>query len=354
MALRAAAITAPGTVRVLEQTRPEAHGDLVVVKILIAPMCTEFKRRSSGSAQLSLGHEAAGIVVDAGEAARAKVGDRVVVMPHYGCGLCWLCTSGEHMYCPHQRDVLSETGQPFGTATYAEYILKPDWLVAHVPDDIELQHAALACCGLGPGFNALQRMGVNSLDTLLVSGCGPVGLGSIIQGIVRGARVLAVETHPYRSELARKVGAERVFNPLVEDVVNLVRVETQGKGVDAAIDTSGAPTAAGTLARSLRARGRLSFVSWGNDVQLPPVVPLGLDMYACWHWNHQTMAPLMWETVRRAANLLDVMITHRFPLDEVSAAMDIQDTGCCGKIYLLPHGAIKERNYGDTHSVPGW
>jgi len=139
----------------------------------------------------------------------------------------------------------------------------PDWLLAHVPDDIELQHAALACCGLGPGFNALQRMGVNSLDTLLVSGCGPVGLGSIIQGIVRGARVLAVETHPYRSELARKLGAERVFNPLVEDVVNLVRVETQGKGVDAAIDTSGAPTAAGTLARSLRARGRLSFVSWG-------------------------------------------------------------------------------------------
>jgi threonine dehydrogenase-like Zn-dependent dehydrogenase len=186
-------------------------------------------------------------------------------------------------------------------------------------------------------------MGVNCLDTLLVSGCGPVGLGAIAQGVVRGARVLAVETHPYRAELARSLGAERVLNPLNEDVVISVRLEAQGRGVDAAIDTSGAPSAAATLARSLRARGRLSFVAWGNEITLPPVVPLGLDIYGCWHWNHQTMAPLMWETVRKASKSLDQMITHRFALDEVAAAMDVQDTGECGKIFLLPHDGSDER-----------
>jgi L-iditol 2-dehydrogenase len=335
--LQAAAITSPGVVEVLDQPRPSASKDLVVVKILIAPMCTEFKHRKAGAALLSLGHEAAGVVVEAGDSARARVGDRVVVMPHYGCGVCWLCTSGEHMYCPTQRDVLRETDQRFGTATYAQYILKPDWLLAPIPDDIPLDHAALACCGLGPSFNALQRMGVNSLDTLLVSGCGPVGLGAIAQGVVRGARVLAAETHPYRAELARTLGAERVLNPLVEDVAHEVRLETKGTGVDAAVDTSGAPMAAETLARSLRPRGRLSFVAWGNEITLPPVVPLGLDFYGCWHWNHQTSAPLMWETVRKAAGLLDTMITHRFPLDDVASAMDLQDTGECGKVFLLPN-----------------
>ncbi|MCH6472388.1 zinc-dependent alcohol dehydrogenase [Sinomonas terrae] len=340
--MKAAAITAPGRVEVLDQPQPASSRDLVVVKILISPMCTEFKHRHGGPVQDALGHEAAGIVVDAGHSGRVNVGDRVAVMPHYGCGTCPLCTAGDYMYCPNQRDVLAETNQPYGTATYAEYVLKPDWLLAPIPDDIPLRHGALACCGLGPSFNAMQRMGVNALDTLLVSGCGPVGLGAIVQGAVRGARVLAIETHPYRAELAHKLGAERVFDPRDPDMVEQIREATGGRGVDAAIETSGAPGASRTLALATRSRGQVSFVSWGNDLDLPPLVPLGLDIHGCWHWNHLSMAPLMWETVRKAGSLLDTMVTHTMDLDDVAAAMDIQDTGACGKIFLLPHGQTKE------------
>lgn len=340
--MKSAAITGPGVVEVLEQHQPTASGDLVVVQILVAPMCTEFKRRKAGDEELSLGHEAVGIVVDAGESRRVKVGDRVAVMPHYGCGTCFLCTSGDYMHCPNQRDVLAETGQDYGVASYAQYVLKPDWLLERIPDDISLMHGAMACCGFGPTFGALQRMNVSAADTLLVSGCGPVGLGAIVQGVTRNARVFAIETHPHRAGLARELGAERVFNPLTEDIPAAVREATGGRGADAGIETSGAPTAPRALALSLRPRGRASIVAWAGDIELPPLVPLGLDIYGIWHWNSLRSAHEMWETIRRAGPLIDRLITDVLPLDDVADAMNIQDTGACGKVMLLPHADVDE------------
>ncbi|MDQ0693135.1 L-iditol 2-dehydrogenase [Arthrobacter sp. W4I7] len=343
--VRSAEITGKGKVEVSDRSTPKASGDLVVVKILVAPMCTEFKKRQNGIEDHSLGHEAVGVITDAGNSRRFQVGDRVAVMPHYGCGLCYLCSSGDYMHCPDQRDVLAETGQDYGTATYSQYLLKPDWLVVRIPDDIPLVHAAMACCGFGPTFGALERMRVDALDVLLVSGCGPVGLGAVVQGVTRGARVFAVETHPYRAELALKLGAERVFNPMEEDVPSIVKANT-GRGADAGIETSGAPVAAKNLALSIRPRGRLSVVAWTGDVTFPPLVPQGIDIFGVWHWNSLKLAEEMWRTVRKAGHLIDLMITHRMPLEDVSGAMDIQDTGACGKILLFPHGEFDEEELG--------
>lgn len=336
--MKAAAITGAGRVEIVQRERPRARGDLVVVRILVAPMCTEFKDRRAGNVSDTLGHEAAGVVVDVGDSARVAVGDRVVVMPQFGCGRCWLCTSGEHIYCPHQRDVLAESRSSYGTATYAQYVLKPDWLLLPVPDDVSLRHAALTCCGLGPSFTAHTRMHTTAMDTVLVSGCGPVGLGAIVHAIARGANVFALETQDYRAELARKLGAADVLDPRDGSTVETLKRLCGGEGPDAAIETSGPPGAASLAARALRVHGRLSIVAWGQDVLLPPLVPLGLDVFGCWHWNHQRYAVQMWRTVRTARTALDTMVTGEFTLDEVSAAMDLQDTGKCGKLFLLPHG----------------
>lgn len=338
--MKVAAFTAPGVVEIVEREVPHAVGDLVVVQILVAPMCTENKQRKQGDVTDSLGHEAAGIVVDAGASARVKVGDRVVVMPGNACGKCRYCLAGEHIYCPFQRDILAETNQPYGTATYAQYILKSDWLLLPVPDDISLSHAAAACCLLGPSFNASERMSLALADTLLVAGAGPVGLGAITHGLSRGARVLALETHPYRKALATSVGAE-VFDPTEPDAEERILAQTDGWGVTASIETSGVPSNSALLARLSAPRGRLSFVAWGVDIGLPPLVPLGLDIYGCWHWNHQRMGQQMIETIRRVRPYLDQVVTHKFELDEVATAMALQDTGMCGKVQLFPGGVVE-------------
>lgn len=334
--MRTAALVDPGGVTVLERPDPRARGDIVTVGIEVAPLCTEFKDRQRRRVSPGIGHEAAGVVLDAGTSPRVRAGDRVVVMPQYGCGVCWLCTGGEHIYCPDQRDVLTETGSPFGTSTCSGIILKPDWLLLAIPDDISMVHAAMTCCALGPTFNALERMQVGALDTVLISGCGPVGAGGIVNARARGARVIILEPHPYRARLAAQLGAELVLDPAAADVAARVSAATDGRGPHAAIETSGFPTAAGLLARLVRRRGHLAVVAWGADVSLPPLVPLGLDVHGCWHWNHQRDAEDMWTTVRRSAAALDTLVTHRFPLEQIGEAMDLQDTGACGKVLLFP------------------
>ena len=337
--MKAAAITGPGTIEITEQPTPQARGDIVVVRILVAPLCTEFKQRRAGQPGDRLGHEAAGIVVDPGSSALVHEGDRVVVMPQYGCGQCWLCARGEHIHCPNQRDVLTETGSAAGLGTIAEYVLKPDYLLIKVPDDISLEHAAMACCGFGPTFTAHHRLGTSVLDTTVVSGCGAVGLGAVLQGATRGARVIALETQPYRSELARKLGAAEVLDPIHDDVGEVVRAITEGRGADGGIETSGAPPAAATLAGTIRVRGGLALVAWTSEVTFRTPIPAGLDIYACWHWNHAVHLAGMWAMIRAAATGIDVLITHRLHLDAVADAMDLQDRGECGKIILHPFGA---------------
>ena len=68
--MRSARITGPDQVELQDVPTPKAHGDLVVVQVLIAPLCTEFKARATGALGDYLGHEAAGVVVDAGDSSR--------------------------------------------------------------------------------------------------------------------------------------------------------------------------------------------------------------------------------------------------------------------------------------------
>ncbi len=298
-------------------------------------MCTEFKERAQRLPTDRLGHEAMGIVIDAGSSTRVRSGDRVVVMPHFGCGACDLCLRGEHIYCRHQRDLRVELDLEAGLGAFADTVVRPDHILLPVPDDISDEHAALACCTLGPGLTAAERMSVGPGQTVLVSGCGPVGLGAIVQSADRGARVIAVSPNAYRAALARSVGAFEVLDPGSDDVVERVLELTSGSGVDAVIETSGAPFAVRTAVDCLRPLGQLAVVAWGAPVELGPPVPTGLTLHACWHWNHQVHADDMWATIRRSGPLLDAIVTHRFPLDRSADAMDQQDSGACGKILLL-------------------
>jgi threonine dehydrogenase-like Zn-dependent dehydrogenase len=83
---------------------------------------------------------------------------------------------GEYIHCQHNLNVEEVTGNTAGTATYAHYVVKQDWLLIPIPDDISYEHASMACCGLGPTFNAGQLMQVDTFDTVLITGMGPVGL----------------------------------------------------------------------------------------------------------------------------------------------------------------------------------
>jgi L-iditol 2-dehydrogenase len=336
--VKVATITGRRSAAVVDRPEPHAVGDIVKVQVLVAPACTEWRHYRDGETKETLGHEAAGIVVDAAGSSRVREGERIVVMPQHGCGRCALCQAGDHIHCRDQRDVLAESGSETGTATYGQFVIKPDWLLLPVPDDVPLIQASLACCGLGPTFGAMERMQVDALDTVLVSGCGPVGLGALVNAAVRNARAIALEPHPHRAELARALGAFAVVDPTAVDALEQIRELTGGHGAEASIETSGAPSAAPLLVEATRARGRIAFNSWNGTIAVNDLVGRGLELHGCWHWNHQCDGERMFETIRRAGPLLDRLITHRVPLDDVAAAWELQLTGECGKVLLFPWG----------------
>ncbi len=211
--MKVAAITGKVQGGLVEKPDPRACDEHVVVKVHVVPQCTEWKMFAAGQCGDTLGHEAAGEVVQVARLAQVKVGDRVVVMPIYACGRCPLCIAGDYIHCQSLINVLKLTGNSAGTATYAQYLIKPDWMLLPIPDDLSYEHASMACCGLGPTFGAMQRMAVDAFDTVLITGMGPVGLGGMINAVYRGARVIAVEPVEYRRELARQLGAAEAIDP---------------------------------------------------------------------------------------------------------------------------------------------
>jgi len=323
---------------VSERPEPQAKGDIVKVKLIVCPMCTEWQAWSIGKESHELGHEGVGLVVDAAASKMLKTGDRVVVMPHAGCGMCPACLSGEHILCTDQRDLLAETGSRSGIGCYAQYLLKPDYLLWKVPADLSTMHAAMAVCALGPTFTAMRRMAVTARDAVVVSGCGAVGLGAIVNARTIGARVIALEINPYRMELAASLGAEMVLDPRDPELIAKVRAATGGYGADAAIETSNNPSAPPAVLELVRPRGRLAFVTWSGEVPVPRITGKGIDIFGCWHWNHQEHGEEMAERVRLARPLLDKFMTHRFALEDVEEAFALQATGQCGKVMLLPFG----------------
>jgi len=320
---------------VVEKPDPKAKGEFVVVKIHVAPTCTEYHGLHGDEKNDCIGHEAAGEVVEVAQPGKVKVGDRVVVMPQYPCGKCWLCLQGEYIHCQNNHEMSKLFGSNVGTATYAQYCLKQDWLLIPIPDGMSYEHASMACCGLGPTFNAMKLMNVNAFDTVLVSGLGPVGLGGVINARYRGARVIATEAHPYRAELGKKLGAEAVVNPKDEDALKQVMALTGGLGVDKSVETSGVAAAKPFLIDAARRKGHVSFVGWGGQADVGTIIGKGLTLHGAWHYNLGD-APKMMQMISEVGGQLDKQITHTFPMKDVQAAWELQSTGNCGKVLLHP------------------
>jgi L-iditol 2-dehydrogenase len=338
--VRVAAILKDKTGGLVDKPEPKAKGEFVVVKVEVVPMCTEYKAFKGGHVTDCLGHEAAGEVVEVAQPGNVKVGDRVVVQPLYPCGKCALCHSGEYIHCQNLRNALQETGNSCGTATYAQYLLKQDWLLSRIPDEISTLHGSLAVCGLGPTHGAFEQMQVNGLDTVLITGLGPVGLGGVVNATFRGARVIGVESQPFRANLARELGAEAVLDPNDEGILGKIMDLTGGLGVDKAVDCSGAPQAQRLMIDAVRRKGQATFVGEGGDLTLKvsnDMIRKGLVLRGNWHYNLAEY-PRILRTIRGSADKLNKLITHKFPMSHVQKAWELQVTGNCGKVMLDPWG----------------
>lgn len=339
--MKKAAVFGPRQGGVVDAPDPEAGENWVVVKIHTAPMCTEFKTYVAGKNTPYLGHEAAGEVVEVAQPCRVEVGDRVVVMPQTSCGQCQLCLKGEYIHCQDLATPPTQSGADEGRATMAQFMLNQDWLLVPIPDDLSFDHASMACCGLGPTFGAVQRAALGPDDTLLITGLGPVGLGGVINGTHRGARVIGVDTNKYRASKALELGAVDVIDPTDPDALQRALALTRdGRGVDHSIDCSGVVAAHRFCIDVTRRKGTVSFVGESGQDDTPIQVSTdmlrkGLSLHGSWHYNLAD-TPHILRVIAANAAKLDRLITHRFSLERVADAWEVQASGRCAKVLLKP------------------
>ena len=319
---------------------PRATDNWVAVKVHAAPMCTEYKAFAAGASYPLWGHEAAGEVVEAAQSGRVKLGDRVVVMPMNACGACALCLDGDYIHCQDALDFAAIHGGTIGLGAMAQYLLKQDWMLVPIPGGMSYDHAAMACCGLGPTFGAFQLMALDRHDTVLITGLGPVGLGGVINAVYRGARVIAVDSIEYRARKALELGAAAVINPADEDALQqILALTSDGRGVDKAVDCSGVVAAHRLCIDAARRKGQVAFVGeCGDDTPLRisnDMIRKGLRLIGSWHFN-MADTPRMMKMIGEIGDQLDKLITHRFAIDDIQTAWETQLSGQCGKVILQP------------------
>jgi len=341
--MKIASITGAKSVELTDVPKPRAKGNNVVVKILVAPLCTEYKTWERGDSPKMLGHEAAGVVFETHSESSLREGDRVIVMPQTPCGECRLCRAGDYIHCQNTIDMEHETGYTHGFGTLAQFMLKQQRQLIPIPMDLSLEHAAMACCGLGPTFNAMKIMNVSPSDTVLIVGLGPVGLGGVINGVHREAKVIGVDGSEYRRDLAKKLGANRVLSP-GSDNLDAIREMTDGRGVDKAMDCTAVPSAQRFMIDVVRRKGQAAFVGWGGEIQLDvqtDMIMKGLTLHGVWHWNIEDTEGML-NLIRARRDLIDHVITHTLPLSEIQRAFELQSKAQCGKIVLHPWGNADE------------
>ncbi len=322
----------------VEVPDPRPKEDWALVKVHATPMCTEYKAFVGGHKAEFLGHEAVGEVVAVAQPCKVKPGDRVVVQPQYPCGKCPLCIAGDYIHCQHCPDFAAFTGSREGSATYAQYVLKPSWLLSPIPDDVPYEKAGLAICGLGPSCGAFEAMGVGAFDTVLITGLGPVGLGGVVNARFRGARVIGVDSVEYRVARAMEMGAAAVFDPTDGDIVKRIKTLTDGRGVDCALDCSGTVAAERLCLDATRRKGKVAFVGeCGDDLKIrvsPDLIRTGISIIGSWHYNLNLYPRIM--RVIQESPIIDLLISHVIPMGRIQDALALCASHETAKVILKP------------------
>ncbi len=305
------------------------------------------------------GHEAAGIVEDVGaNVTHVKPGDHVILSIMPCCGECRFCRSGMSHLCVRAMNALAghhpdgqfryrnANGQDVGqwslVGSFAEYVVTPRDSVIKIDDDLPFDKASLVGCAVTTGFGAaVDRAKVRPGDTVVVWGCGGVGLSAVQGAVLSGAAdVIAIDINDFKLEKAREFGATVTLNPNRDRSPNPFRDETAEKvmeftnwvGADSALLTVDyiTPELVGAGFESIRNGGMLVLVGVSNPRHNHlPIMPLNVTftekiITGCVYGsgNPAISLPRNLRLYQKGKLKLDEMITNEYALEDVNQAFE--------------------------------
>ncbi|MCV7225143.1 zinc-binding dehydrogenase [Mycolicibacterium komossense] len=270
------------------------------------------------------GHEFVGVVVEAGPGGLAhhgvQEGQRITAEQ--------IVPRGDDRYIRRGQYWMAEDTTIFGLRVFdgamAEYMLIPAEARVHrVSSSVKPEHAAFAE-PLSCALHGIERADIHFEDTVVVAGCGPIGLGMIVGARAKSPKsVIALDLSEKKLELARLCGADTTFNPRDVDVVQAIRDLTDGYGADVYMEATGHPSAVVQGLELLRKLG--TFVEF-SVFSAPVTVDwsiIGDDKELDIRGAH--LGPYCWPSAIRliedAVLPLDRICSHQFPLEKFDEAI---------------------------------
>jgi alcohol dehydrogenase len=337
--MRAAVFHAAGDLRVAEVPRPVPGPGEAVIRVTLTTICGTDLHILRGEYPvrpgLIIGHEPVGVVAEVGPGVKGyEIGERVLVGAITPCGQCCACLSAQHSQCGHGRGYEALGGWRFGNTingAQAEYLLVPHAQanMAKIPDGLTDEQVVLLADIASTGFAGAESGQVRIGDTVVVFAQGPIGLCATAGAKLMGAAlVIGVDGDDTRLAMARRMGADVVFDHRQVDVVEQVRKLTAGAGVDVAIEALGTQQTFESSLRCLRPGGTLSSLGvYSGKLQLPyDAIYAGLGdqriVTTLCPGGKERMRRLI-ETVRHGRVDLTPLLTHSFPLERIAEAYEL-------------------------------
>jgi threonine dehydrogenase-like Zn-dependent dehydrogenase len=373
----------PGSVRVAEKADPRiSHPNDILLRVTRTAICGSDLHLFHGLVPdtrvgCTFGHEFAGIVEEVGPSVQSLMpGDRVVVPFNVACGVCFFCEKGLYASCESSNPMSDIGGGAFGyshtTGGYeggqADYVRVPfaDVGPMKIPADLHEEDVLFLSDILPTGYQAAEMGDIQEGETVIVFGCGPVGLFAQKCAWLLGAgRVIAVDCLDYRLDFARQYNnVETVNFQRCDDVLAVLRKMTDERGADVCIDAvgcealgslpqtvsgklmlqAGAPTALFWSVHAARRGGKVSIVGvYGPPANLFPIgvamnKNLTMRMGQC---NVRRYMPHLLDLIREGIIDAKGIISHRLPLEAAADgyAMFADKTEKCRKVVLIPSHA---------------
>ncbi|MFC0273327.1 NAD(P)-dependent alcohol dehydrogenase [Metabacillus herbersteinensis] len=344
--MKAAVLTEIRNIELQQREIPTPKADEVLIRVQAVGLCGSdvhyYEHGKIGNfiveKPIILGHEVSGDIVKVGEnVTDLKIGQRVSIEPGATCGECFHCQEGRYNLCPHVEFLATP---PYDGA-FCEYIAMRADLVFPIPDSMSYETAALIE-PFSVGVHAVSRGKLQSGETVVIMGMGPIGLVTVAAAKMAGAKmIIGVDLEQTRLDVAKEMGATHTINLRKENLEEKVREYTNGFGLDLAIETAGNQNAVqGTIA-SVRRGGRVTIVGMSPQDEVPMsisnIVDKEIDIMGVFRYHHTY--PKAIEMLANKEIDIEKIITNQYTLADTAEAFEkaIHDKTNTLKIMIYPN-----------------
>ena len=322
-----------------EKEIPEIGNDEILIKVIACGICGTdihvFKGINKGKPNIIRGHEFVGEIVEVGKDVRdLKTKDTVIVDPNIPCMNCYQCRNGRIHLCKNLTAIGVDLDGGF-----AEYCALPSKQAYRLPDNIEPIVGALAE-PLACAIHGIDRVNIKEGEDVLIIGGGALGL-ILTQLAVNGGAGKVFVSEPYKEkrDLAFGFGANRVIDPINEDLLEVIKKETRGKGVDVVIEAVGSGKTILQAINAVGDGGRVLFFGVAPEdvkIDISPFEVYRRELTLLGSFvNPFTMERAVSLISNRRINLYP-FISEIIPLQDIERGVEIADSGRAIRVLVRP------------------